>query len=303
MELQHLRTFVAVADAGSLTRAAESLHLSQPAVSAQIRALEASLDLPLFHRAARGMRLTDAGREFLAAAGRMLQQAEGLAHLAQRLRGDGPRTLRLGTIDCGYDIKLARIIGMTAQRYPQLEVHLQAGNSGQHIHALLDHDLDITFAEGTFADPRFTSRRLGTSRLGIIGPSAWRDRVIGANWNQLAELPWIFQSRTCSHCVLLDGLIKKHRLELKPQIQAEAFGEVKELVAEGLGLSISDLDDAAPLVEAGRLVVWPGYASAMPLSVFALTARADEPAIATLMETAASVHRAPRKRAQPSATA
>ena len=304
VELQHLRTLIAVADAGSLTRAAESLALSQPAVSAQIRTLEAGLGLPLFHRAARGMRLTDAGRELLGSARRVVQQADGFAQLADRLRGRGPASLRLGTIDCGFDLKLARIVGLTTRQHPQLEVQLVAGNSGQHIRALLDHELDVIFAEGDFDDPRLQSRGVGSSRLGIVGPWAWRERMAEADWPTLAEMPWIFQSRSCSHYVLLERLIREHDLDLRPQLRAEAFGEVKELVAEGLGLSICDLDDAEPLIRGGRLVVWPGFEHEMPLRLWTLATRADEPAIRCLAEASDAVHGgATRRRSAPPAAA
>ena len=133
---------------------------------------------------------------------------------------------------------------------------------------------------------------MGSSRLGIVGPADWADRTAAADWPALAEMPWIFQSRTCSHYVLLERLIHEHRLDLRPQLRAEAFGEVKQLVAEGLGLSICDLDDAAPLIRAGQLVVWPNFEYVMPLRVITLSTRTSEPAIASLIEAATTVHRA-----------
>jgi DNA-binding transcriptional LysR family regulator len=75
MELYQLRSFVAVAEAAHLTRASEKLHVSQPAVSAQIKALEDELDLALFERTSSGMVLTSAGRRLLADAEKVLAAA------------------------------------------------------------------------------------------------------------------------------------------------------------------------------------------------------------------------------------
>src|SRR5580658_1470326 len=86
MELRHLRYFVAVAEAGSLTVAAErTLHTSQPSLSRQIRDLEAEVGTQLFNRAARGIELTPAGRAFLDRARLVLSQVEAAAEAARRV--------------------------------------------------------------------------------------------------------------------------------------------------------------------------------------------------------------------------
>ncbi|MEM7627324.1 MAG: LysR family transcriptional regulator [Planctomycetota bacterium] len=296
MELQHLKTFLSVADAGSLTRAAETLYLSQPAVSAQVKALEVELGLPLFRRAARGMELTAGGRELLDLARDVIHRADGITRMAERLRGDVTGTLRLGTTDCGYDLKLARMIGVTTDGHPDLDVRLVAGNSGQHVQGVLDHELDLAIVEGDVDDERLQAWRIGTSRIGVIGPAAWRDDLADAGWARLGEFPWIFQSPTCSYCVLLNRLNAEHRLQLKPQIQAEAYGEVKSLVAEGLALSFADLHDAAEWVEDGRLFIWPHYAYDMPVQLIASRSRTQEPAIARFAEVAQKVHAPTRRR-------
>ena len=300
MELQHLRTFLAVADAGSLTRAAESLYLSQPAVSAQVKALELELGLPLFRRAARGMELTAGGDELLERARDVVHRADGIARLAERLRGDVSGLLRLGTTDCGYDLKLARMIGRTTQDHPELDVQLVAGNSGQHVQSVLDETLDLAFVEGDHDDERLQCWRIGTSRIGVIGPTAWKDDLADAGWARLGEFPWIFQSPTCSYYVLLERLNRQHRLQLKPQIQAESYGGVKSLVAEGLALSFADLNDVAPWVDDGRLFVWPHFTYDMPVWLVASKSRTDEPAIACFAHNAQQAHpSALRRKAKP----
>lgn len=297
MELQHLHTFIAVAQAGSLTKAANRLHLSQPAVSAQVKALEVEMGLALFHRTARGMELTDGGMLLLEQARDVVHRAQGVLRTAERLRGDVAGALRLGTIDCGLDLKLARMIGQTSQAHPELEVQIVAGSSGQHVKAVLDHDMDIAFVEGEVAnDPRLKSWRIGTSKLGVIGPSAWKNDLLHAGWPKLGEFPWIFTSPHCSYCVLLESLDAKHHLKLKPLVIAEAFSEVKSLVAEELGLSIADLDSAADLVESGQLFVWPHFVYEMPVWLIASASCAEQPAIVSFARHATGVHQAHSRR-------
>ena len=92
MELYQLRSFAAVAELGHLTRAAEKLHISQPALSAQIKALEDELGVALFERVSSGMVLTSAGRKLLPEAQKVVAAAQVVAQPRPRHQGRGRRT-------------------------------------------------------------------------------------------------------------------------------------------------------------------------------------------------------------------
>src|SRR4029453_3417539 len=98
MDLNQLRTFVTVADFGHLTRAAEALHLSQPAVSGHIKALEEGFVVQLFEPSASGMSLTASGRRLLAESAQIISAVEHLKHSAQQLRGEPTGKLKKGTL-------------------------------------------------------------------------------------------------------------------------------------------------------------------------------------------------------------
>src|SRR5258708_14145840 len=97
MELNKLRSCVAVAKLGHLTGAAETLHLSQPALSGQIKSLEESLGVSLFQRSSTGMALTSSGRQLLAHAEGIIGAVQQLGHAAQNLRGEPTGKLTVGT--------------------------------------------------------------------------------------------------------------------------------------------------------------------------------------------------------------
>src|SRR5919204_6351498 len=96
MDLRHLRAFVTIVDAGGFGRAVTRLNLSQPALSRQIRALEAALDVRLFDRIGRRVQLTSEGEDLLRRARRLLTDVESFAERARALKGGQTGVLRLG---------------------------------------------------------------------------------------------------------------------------------------------------------------------------------------------------------------
>ena len=280
MELWHLETFLTVVKTESLTVAAERLHLSQPSVSTHIRALEQELGLPLFHRTGRGMKLTSAGDELSALARDVLARARALESRAAELRGDATGTLRLGGIYSGADLAIATNVGRLRQQFPELRVELCVQASGQNAQDLLAYKLDIALLEGEFNDSRLCLRRIATSRVGIIGPYAWKDRMVAGDWAQLAEFPWLFQSDSCSYFRLLCELGKSHNLTFQAAYRSDMFGTIWELVAEGMALSIVDLDSVQAHVDAKKVFIWGDFEHVMPVSVACLHSRRTEPAIA-----------------------
>lgn len=291
MELQHLRTFTQVAEAGSLTRAAELLHLSQPAVSSQIKALEVMLGIPLFRRAARGMELTAAGETLLEEAREVIRKADRLVRSAEQFADGVWGPLVLGIIDSGYDLQLARMLSLMDKAHPDVDIKLRVANSGDNRRALLDEEIDAAIVEGDPNDERIGGLRIGETRLGVIGPAAWEKELTHAGWVGLSTYPWIFQSETCSYHGVIRQVAREHHLDLKPKFQVEAFGAVQELVAEGLGLSLADLNAIQPMVEEGRIFVWPDFEVEVPVWLLALESRSGDPRIRAMLEVARTAHR------------
>src|SRR3954469_1248454 len=124
MNLRHLRAFAAIADAGGFARAAARLHLSQPALSRQIHALEAELGVPLFDRIRRRARLTSEGEELLLRSRRLLAEAEALGERARSLKSGEAGILRVGATPQVIENLLADFLTRYRQRHPGVEVHL-----------------------------------------------------------------------------------------------------------------------------------------------------------------------------------
>jgi DNA-binding transcriptional LysR family regulator len=143
MELRHLRYFVAVAEAQNVTRAAIKLHVSQPTISRQIRDLEDELGVALFEHGAKAVRLTEAGRVFLAEARTLLQRAEGTMQRAKAVAGG-----KCGEIHVGFAPSLAVELLPRTLRYfqesnPDVRVKLHDLSTQEMLLGLKDGKLHV----------------------------------------------------------------------------------------------------------------------------------------------------------------
>src|SRR6266700_928923 len=146
MELRHLRYFVAVAEEGHVTRAAERLGIQQPPLSQQIRALEAELQVQLFRRKPRGVELTQAGQALFAEAQGILRQVDHAVTAARRTaRGEAGR-IGLGfTSSASFHPLVPRIIRDYRETHPGVALSLEESGTGELVAALLEERLDAAF--------------------------------------------------------------------------------------------------------------------------------------------------------------
>ena len=118
MNLRHLRTFVAIADAGGVRRAATRINLSQPATSRQIHALEAELGVRLFDRIGRRVQLTSEGEDLLQRSRRLLSDAEAIGERARALKSGQTGVLRVGATPQLIESMMVAFLAEYQQRHP-----------------------------------------------------------------------------------------------------------------------------------------------------------------------------------------
>jgi DNA-binding transcriptional LysR family regulator len=146
MELRHLRYFVAVAEEGHITRAAERLGIQQPPLSQQIRALEAELQVQLFRRKPRGVELTQAGQALFAEAQAILRQVDHAVTAARRTaRGEAGR-IGLGfTSSASFHPFVPQAIRDYRETHPLVALSLEESGTGELVAALIEERLDAAF--------------------------------------------------------------------------------------------------------------------------------------------------------------
>jgi len=284
MDFNRLRSFAAVAEAGHLTRAAEKLHISQPALSAQIRALEDELDLTLFERTSTGMTLTAAGKRLLTEADKVLAASQAFEAEARALKGTVSGKARVGTLSDPAFIRLGEFMAAALERYPRLEIDFQHEITGVAMRRVRDGSLEASFYYGHMPYPQVAGIVLRELAYRIAGPAAWRDRLQHAGWAEIGALPWIMPPPVSTHHQFAAAMFREHDVEPDKVIGADDEAVVSSLVASGAGLALMREDVAQAMVQAGEVVLWQDIRIDTMLRFIYLHSREHDPIVRALVD-------------------
>lgn len=284
MELHHLRSFAAVARHGRLAAAARILHLSQPAVSAHLKELEAELGQPLFTRSHAGMAPTAAARELLPRAEAALAAVDGLRIPAVAgLRGD----LDVGTIADAAWVRAPQLLAWIRARHPGLNLRFHQSISGRVQHEIAAGRLHAGWSVGPVADPALTSRVLAPVRLRVAGPAAWRARLAAADRAGLAAMPWVATPPECPYTRFVADLLAP--LVPERPLQADMESSLRGMAEAGHALTLLRADSAEAAERAGALALWPGEVPPSELRFIIPAGQTPDARGAVLMEAAVAV--------------
>ncbi|MBX6392662.1 MAG: LysR family transcriptional regulator [Burkholderiales bacterium] len=286
MELRHLRYFVALAETLNFGRAAARLHISQPPLSRQIRALEHELGTPLFMRTARGVQLTEAGALLLPKARRLLRDAEALRAGARHIASGEIGRLNIGFIStAAYNI-LPALLPAFHRAHPHIKLQLQEATSDVQLAALRDGGLDVGFVLPQPLEAALRYQPLYREPL-IAALPASRRWPKALSLAALADEPFVLFPRKFGSALydLVVGFCQ--RAGFSPRIEQEAIQmqTIVSLVAAGMGVALVP----ASLMHLRRTgVVYRPLREPSPLMEIGLVWRADDdsPAIAAFVAAA-----------------
>lgn len=281
MDIYQLQTFVAVAREGTIMRASELLHLSQPVVSAHIQAVEDAVGLALFERTPRGMSLTRDGQRLMAKAEQTLASHRELMEEASRIKGRLAGKLRLGAGGNSSQEEVAKLRSVLAQRHPEVDVVVRHGTSLDIRAAIRNGSLDAGFySEAAQSEPELATREV--ARFGIYVAAA-RGLVPGAgspDWKSMAELPWIYPTSSSCCGRAAESLFKAHRIRPQRIISVDREDVTQALIARRVGVGLLHAG-AAHAAQGRGDVDLLGQAETSVRVLFAhLASRAQDPVLA-----------------------
>ena len=243
MELRYLKYFVAVAERQNFTRAAEELHVAQPAISQQIKTLEDELGVSLLHRTKRSVKLTAAGHAFLTEAREILAHAELSKQVARRAAHGETGSLAIGCFSSSVSAFLPKLIQSYRKKYPAVRVHLFELTPEQQLQAFAREKIDVGFTRPLSAElaKNFLQERVYRDRLLLALPETHPlARTKQVRLEKLALEDFVMFKRSEAP-QLVDQLTKLCNLAgFTPQVVSEPpmMQTVLMAVAAGIGVAI-----------------------------------------------------------------
>jgi DNA-binding transcriptional LysR family regulator len=274
-DLSSLKAFVTVAREGTVSQAAEQLHLTQPAVSLQLKGLQERLKLQLFARSGRGLVLTRDGVALLPQAEKVLAALQDFGQSAQAMQNTLRGTLRIGTILDPEFTRLGAFLKALVEAAPQIETELSQHMSGDVLTQVQQGRLDAGFYlampqelgalrrqqppalqrggnpylyEGNMPLPvieraqsaiHLIVTELAQFNYRVLAPAGWGPQVLGRDWRGLAALPWIVTPPASAHHRLLQSVMQPLGVSPKRAALVDQEASMLDLVRSGVGLALA----------------------------------------------------------------
>jgi DNA-binding transcriptional LysR family regulator len=255
MTLRQFEVFLAIARAGSFRRAAETLHLSQPALSQHVRELETALGARLFDRLGRSVVLTDAGRVLAEHAKRLFVTLADARQAIQDLQGLERGSLTIGASSTPGIYVLPRLLGAFRQRYPGIELSLRLGNSEGIERMVRASELDLGLVGGHQTCPGASCLSAGlTDELRLVVPPGHRwasGREVAPD--RLDEEPLLMREPGSATRELTERTLRAAGVRYREGLVLEHPEATKQAVLAGLGVAFLSIHAIHGEVATGRL--------------------------------------------------
>ncbi|WP_198013871.1 LysR family transcriptional regulator [Desulforegula conservatrix] len=284
MELYHLKTFLSVAETGNLTKAAQQLFTSQPAISAHIKAIEEELGIALFSRNAKGMILTKEGAMLKDEASKVLESFGCFIQKARQVKKQVTGEARIAVNSDPEFLRLHDLFKSMKSSCPDLKFNVTKSTSGEILDDIKAGKIDGGFAYGKNPHPEVKVMELQTSSVVIVGPFSLSGELDKASWQELACMPWILQSIYCPFNTILKEIFEKQGLKPLKVAISDDEDTMLTLSSAGIGLTLMEETRARKSAKSCEVAIWNKETFGIPLLFAYQRSRQSDPLIQAMLE-------------------
>ena len=252
--LRQLEIYAAVARMRSLTRAAAEVHLTQPAVSMQLKQLEEAVGVALTEPAGRGIRLTDAGREFAEHVEEVLERVAHLEELSARWKGVRSGRIRLGVVSTAKYF-VPRLLARFLQSRPGVDFRMTIHNREEILDELRANTIDFAIMGRPPEGMDCVATPFAPNPLGIVAaPEHGLSRRRGIAPSELSGERFIVREPGSGTRAAMERYFSAHHLRWRTAMEMSSNESIKQAVIAGLGLGFLSLQTVRSELAAGRIV-------------------------------------------------
>ena len=260
IDLRNLKCFLAVCAAGSMSKAAQAMHIAQPAMSMHIKGLEEELGLRLFERTAQGVTPTAAGRRLEKHALALLTQLGNALDDVRRMEATASGPLNVGLPQSMAKLLTVPLVNGTLARWPDVKLQVAELSTGYIPQLLLQGLVDVGITFEKHGSSGLIYEALADEALVLIAPpghASTRTRnphgLAKVRFATLERYPLILPAPEHGLRILLDRMSALHHLQLVPLAEVNAIHQIIDLVAQGVGCSVLSYASVFQEIKCGKL--------------------------------------------------
>lgn len=238
--LHQLQIFLKVVETGSVTKASEELHLTQPAVSIQLRNFQSQFDLPLIEILGRKLYVTDFGREVAASAARILEEIHVLNSRIYAHKGQLFGKLKIAVVSTGKYVIPHFVTGFVHQ-HEGVQLAIDVTNKSQVLQSLENNEVDFSLVSLMPTTIRVEYMDLLQNKLFLVGNLSREFKGGPYGKSLLSQLPLIFREKGSGTREVMENFLRKQNVPVIRKLELTSNEAVKQAVRAGLGYSIMPL--------------------------------------------------------------
>lgn len=253
--LEAYKVFYYVAKCGSVTKAAGELSISQPAVSQAVKQLENTLDVSLFHRAAKGVRLTGEGELLYSYVAKGYEQIELGVKKVHQMQNMELGEVRIGASDMTLQFYLLPYLETFHERYPNIKVMVSNAPTPETIESLYEGKIDFGVVSTPFdARPEVESFEVKKIRNTFVaGNKFWTLKGKRMEYGELEQLPCIFLEKDTSTRKFMDRFLEQRGIILEPEFELATSDMIVQFAIRNMGIGCVMEEFAKEKIESGEL--------------------------------------------------
>ncbi|GAA4343560.1 LysR family transcriptional regulator [Flaviaesturariibacter amylovorans] len=254
--LNQLRIFLKVAETASITKAAEELHLSQPAVSIQLRNFQQQFDYALTETISKRLHITDFGREVARAAETILAEVHAIQFAQQAYKGKLVGRLKVSVVSTGKYV-MPYFLAQFLRQNDGVELVLDVTNKAKVVESLEKNEVDLALVSVMPEQLKVSKIELMQNKLFLVGNRERKFNKRPYDHKILRELPLIFREKGSGTRHVMQRYLERHRLSVQMKMELTSNESVKQAVIAGLGYSVMPLIGLRNELQLGQLQIIP----------------------------------------------